>query len=82
MSGPIAFCPNCRKDVLFVEVGSQQRCSVCGAEFQLSKPSAVEPDRLGQAVMTIGHVIVRVILLIGVVTLVGIAVLFASCAFH
>ena len=82
MSGPIAFCPNCRKDVLFVEVGSHQRCSVCGAEFQLSKPSALEPDRLGQAVMTIGHVIVRVILLIGVVVVVGIAVLFASCAFH
>jgi uncharacterized protein (DUF983 family) len=79
MNGPMAFCPNCRKDVVFVATGSQQRCSVCGAEFQVS--SEMEPDRLGNVVMTIGHVILRVILIFGVVVLVGIAVLFASCAF-
>ena len=82
MSGPMAFCPNCKKDVLFVEAGSKQRCSVCGAEFQLSQPPVIEPDRVGNVVMTIGHVILRVILIFGVVVLVGIAVLFASCAFH
>ena len=76
----MAFCPNCRKDVLFIEDGSQQRCSVCGAEFKLSQPSATEPDRFGNAVMTIGHVVLRVILIMGVVFLVGIAILFASCA--
>ena len=77
----MAICPNCRKDVVFVAVGSQQRCSVCGAEFQLSQPPVIEADRLGNVVMTIGHVILRVILIFGVVVLVGIAVLFASCAF-
>jgi uncharacterized protein (DUF983 family) len=82
MNGPMAFCPNCKKDVLFVTVGSQQRCSVCGAEFRLSQPPVIEPDRVGNVVMTIGHVILRVILIFGVVVLVGIAVLFASCAFH
>lgn len=62
-------------------IGSQQRCSVCRTEFQVTPPSEMEPDRLGNVVMTIGHVILRVILIFGVVVLVGIAVLFASCAF-
>lgn len=82
MNGPMAFCPNCKKDVVFVAIGSQQRCSICRAEFQVSQPPVIEPDKFGNVVMTIGHVLLRVILIFGVVVLVGIAVLFASCAFH
>jgi len=32
--------------------------------------------------MTVAHVILRVVLIIGIVVIVGIAMLFASCAFH
>jgi uncharacterized protein (DUF983 family) len=78
----MAFCPNCKKDVVFIEAGSTQRCSVCGSEFQLSQASSVEPHWAETAAMTIGHVLVRVVLIIGVVFLVGMAVLFASCALH
>jgi hypothetical protein len=38
------------------------------------------PDRLETAVMTVGHVLLRVFLILGVILLVGIAVLFATCA--
>jgi uncharacterized protein (DUF983 family) len=80
MNGPVAFCPNCKKDVLFIDEGARRRCSACGAEFELTRITA-EPHWAGNVVMTIGHVLLRVALLIGVVFLVGIAVLFASCAF-
>ena len=76
----MAFCPTCGKDVLFVDTGASRRCSVCGTEFRITQPPVLEPDRLGSVVMTIGHVILRVVLIIGVVFVVGIAILFASCA--
>jgi uncharacterized protein (DUF983 family) len=80
MNGPRAFCPNCKKDVLFINDRETSRCSVCGAEFELSQPPPLESHGVGSTVMTIGHVILRVILILGVLFLVGIAVLFASCA--
>lgn len=82
MNGPMAFCPNCKKDVLFIEKGSAQRCSVCGSEFQLSAPPRIEPHWAETAAMTIGHVLLRVMLIIGVVFIVGMAIIFASCALH
>ena len=66
---------------MFIEEGAQRRCSVCGTEFKHSQAFAAEPHWAGDVVMTIGHVLVRVVLIIAAVFLVGIAVLFASCAF-
>jgi uncharacterized protein (DUF983 family) len=82
MNGPLAFCPHCKKDVLFVDAGHFRRCSVCGFEFEVTESPSLEPDRLAAVVMTVGHVLLRVFLIIGVILLVGVAVLFASCALH
>lgn len=79
MNGPMAFCPRCQKDVLFIEAGSSRRCTICGLEFQ-PVPPVYEPDFVTTAVMTVGHVLLRVFLILVVVLLVGLAILFASCA--
>jgi uncharacterized protein (DUF983 family) len=78
----MAFCPRCKKDVLFVDAGQFHKCTVCGLEFEVTESPSLEPDRLAAVVMTVGHVLLRVILIIGVILLVGVAVLFASCALH
>lgn len=83
MNGPMAFCPRCQKDVHFVDAGRVRRCSVCGFEFERNPPVvAHEPDFVTTAVMTVGHVLLRVFLILGVTLLIGVAVLFASCALH
>ena len=82
MNGPMAFCPRCKKDVLFVNEGRFRKCTICGFQFQPTEPPVLEPEWLETAVVTVGHVILRVILIIGAVVLVGMAVLFATCAMH
>jgi uncharacterized protein (DUF983 family) len=77
----MAFCPRCKKDVIFADAGHFRRCTVCGFQFELTEPAA-ERDSLEAAVMTVGHVLLRVILIAGAVILVGVGVLFASCALH
>ncbi len=81
MNGPMAFCPRCKKDVHFAQTGHSRRCTVCGFEFELSEPRAPEPDWVESTVMTVGHVLLRVFLIAAVLLLVGLGVLFASCAF-
>ena len=82
MNGPMAFCPHCKKDTLFAGAGRLRSCTVCGFEYEVTEPPVMEPHWVETAVMTVGHVILRVILIIGVVVLVGVAVVFASCALH
>jgi len=82
MNGPMAFCPHCQKDVHFINAGRLRRCAVCGFEFEQSPPVSYEPDFVATAVMTVGHVLLRVFLILGVTLLIGVAVLFASCALH
>ena len=82
MNGPMAFCPRCQKDVVFVDAGHVRKCTVCGLEFEKVQSRSPDQDYLGTVVMTIGHVLLRVFLILGIVVLVGIAVIFASCAFH
>lgn len=82
MNGPMAFCPRCQKDVIFTQSGRMRKCAVCGLEFEQTVPYTPKADAVSAIVMTIGHVILRVVLIFGVIVLVGIAVLFASCAFH
>jgi len=82
MNGPMAFCPRCQKDVVFTNAGRFRKCSVCGFEFEASEPHAPDPDRLEAVVMTVGHVLLRVFLILAILLLVGVAVLFASCSMH
>jgi uncharacterized protein (DUF983 family) len=82
MNAPLAFCPRCRKEVVFTETGNLRKCAVCGLEFRRSDSSRPELDAVGAVLMTVGHVILRVVLILGIIVLVGIATLFASCALH
>jgi hypothetical protein len=75
----MAFCPRCKKDVEFIDGGRFYKCTVCGFQFDLSQP-VPEPVPLAAVVMTIGHVILRVVLIMGAVLVVGVAILFATCA--
>jgi uncharacterized protein (DUF983 family) len=81
MNGPMAFCPRCKKDVIFAETGRVRRCTECGFTFELTEPTIAETD-WGGAVMTVAHVLLRVFLIIGAIMLLGMAALFATCAFH
>jgi uncharacterized protein (DUF983 family) len=78
----MAFCPRCKKDTVFVNTGRSRRCTACGLEFELTDPRGPESDWVGTTIMTIGHVLLRVVLIAGVIVVVGLAVLFASCAMH
>lgn len=82
MNGPMAFCPRCKKDVLFVDAGSVRRCTICGLEFESAEPRASGPEWVESAIMTVGHVLLRVFLILGVLVLLGLAVIFATCALH
>jgi hypothetical protein len=80
MSGPIAFCPRCKKDTLFVESGGSSTCSVCGAHFALSDGRLHDPHSVGSEVMGVFQVLFRVALIIAGIVVVGLGVLFAGCA--
>jgi uncharacterized protein (DUF983 family) len=82
MNGPRAFCPGCKRDVVFTDTGNRRKCTACGFEFELSEPRAPDSEWMESAVMTVGHVLFRVFLIMGVLLLVGVAVAFASCALH
>ena len=85
MNESMAFCPRCRKEVAFVNTGRSRKCTSCGLEFELTGPRPPGSDwaeSVESAVMTLGHVLLRVVLIIGVVIVVGVAVVFASCALH
>ena len=83
MNDSLAFCPRCKKEVAFDDAGGVRKCTVCGLEFVSAEPPVLRTaraERVESAVMTVGHVLLRVFLIIGVIVLVGVAVLFASCA--
>ncbi len=82
MNGPMAFCPRCQKDVHFIDAGNYRRCTICGFQFERSSPSTYQPDFVTTAVMTVGHVLLRVFLILGITLLIGITILFATCSFH
>ena len=80
MNGPMAFCPRCQKDVHFTDEGGVRRCTVCGAEFQRSQPPAPPANGVESVVITLARAVLYTVLIFAVLLLVGLGVLFASCA--
>jgi uncharacterized protein (DUF983 family) len=80
MNATRAFCPHCKQDVVFAEVGHFRKCPACGFQFELSEPVPEPTSSVASEVMSAAHVILRVFLILGVVLLVGLGVLFATCA--
>ena len=77
----MAFCPRCQKDVHFTDDGGVRRCAVCGVEFQRSQPPALHANRVESVVITLARAVLYTLLICAVLLLVGLGVLFASCAF-
>ena len=83
MSESVAFCPQCRRDTSFVAAGGTRRCSLCGWQFQMSAPRALEgANDSSPAAVTMGvlGVVLRVFLILVTIVIVGVGVLFAGCA--
>jgi hypothetical protein len=77
----MAFCPRCQKDVYFTDDGRLRRCTVCGLEFARHEGPAPEPGSgVASVVMTLARAVLYTVLIFAVVVLVGLGVLFASCA--
>ncbi|HXP59781.1 MAG TPA: hypothetical protein VN829_04770 [Dongiaceae bacterium] len=77
----MAFCPRCQKDVHFTEDGGVRRCTVCGLEFERSQPPAPGPGSgVASVVITLARAVLYTVLIFAVLLLVGLGVLFASCA--
>lgn len=76
-----AFCPGCKKDVVFESIGNaSRRCPLCGFQFELSKPGPQvkywESSGLSELLM----VLCKVALVLVALVVVGLAVAFAGCA--
>jgi hypothetical protein len=54
---------------------------VCGLEFERSEPRAPQADLAESALMSVGRAALYVLLIIGVLLLVGLGVVFATCSF-
>ncbi len=79
MSEHKAFCPSCKKEVVFVEAGGKSTCPSCGFAYELATPlSEMQPPREG---MTFARLLLRTALILVAVGFVGLAVAFAGCLF-
>ncbi|MDB6030882.1 MAG: hypothetical protein JWM16_1220 [Verrucomicrobiales bacterium] len=68
-----AVCPQCKREVIFLEVGDKRRCPECGFEFELSPPVLpVVPEKVA---WTLGKkLLVAAAIVLGVI-----AVAFGGC---
>jgi hypothetical protein len=79
MSALTAYCPQCRKETEFFEAGGARQCSVCGTQFRHTH-GRPDSSAFGDAVVSIGKVLLTVILIMAGIVVVGVGVLFAGCA--
>jgi len=81
MSEARAFCPQCKQEVVFLKTGNLNTCSSCGFQYQSSPTSPPPlPASDGKAWSFMGALI-KAVLVMAALMVVGVAVLFAGCAF-
>jgi len=78
MNQPKAFCPGCKKEVVFVTTAGKSTCPVCGFSYAQSE---ARPGATAEPPTVLGLVgaVFRVLLIMGVVVVVGLAIAFAGC---
>lgn len=78
MNQPKAFCPGCKREVAFVATAGKSTCPECGFSYAQSEArpgAATEPP----AVLGLVGAVFRVLLIMVVVVIVGLAIAFAGC---
>ncbi len=84
MNSSRSFCPQCKNDVTFIRTahsgGFQITCPTCGAQYDVSEERVPVASVALSGAMTVLGVLFRVFLVIVALGLIGLAVLYASCA--
>jgi len=76
-----AFCPTCKTDVEFQEVGGGLiRCPLCGFEYRVSAPPRLEQPAAASGARDILVAVLKVLLIMAAIVAAGVAALFAGCA--
>ena len=78
MNRPQAFCPGCKNEVVFVTMEGTSKCPMCGFSYAQSEArpgAATEPS----PVLGLMGAVFRVLLIMVVVVIVGLAIAFAGC---
>jgi len=81
MNEPKAFCPGCKTETVFGNVGGVRKCLSCGYQ----NPAIAEPPPLigssaWSGVEETFRILLKAFLIMVVVAVVGLAVAFAGCA--
>ncbi len=71
-----AFCPNCKKDVVFIKTERQSTCPECGFAYDISSPVGAVEESGGMGVL---GVVIRTLLIMAAIVVIGLAVAFAGC---
>lgn len=80
MDSSPAFCPGCRKEVVFQQLDRLRICPVCGFQYQQSAPGVLKEPTEPSPLFEILGVLGKTLLFIVAVGVVGIGLLFAGCA--
>jgi hypothetical protein len=76
MDAPVAFCPQCKSEVVFLKEQNLRRCPLCGFQFETGRTMApYEPSQT----MTFLGALLRVFLIMVVIVVVLVGVVFVGC---
>ena len=80
MNEPKAFCPGCKTETVFGNVGGARRCLSCGFQFPMSDaPQPIGPSPWSGVEETF-RILFKAFLIMLALAVVAIAVVFAGCA--
>lgn len=75
-----AFCPGCKREVVFMSTGRLRLCPECGFQYELAAAPLEFSSPTQTAWKTVFGVLATVMLIMVAIVVVGVAVLFAGCA--
>ena len=80
MTAPTVVCPKCKNEVRFTSIGNSRQCPICGFSYELAPPVVpYTPAESGS--MSFLKLFVRLILIMAIVAIVGVAVVFVGCMY-
>jgi len=77
MSAPVAFCPQCKSEVVFISTGNFRRCPLCGFQYETGKLPQ-EPVET-PAVISILGILLRFFLILIAIAAVAVGIIFIGC---
>ena len=76
MNAPVAFCPQCKNEVVFLNAGNSRRCPFCGFQYEVGHVSQYEEP---SGTITFLGALLRVLLIMVAIVVVVVGVLFIGC---